>query len=99
MPSDVRTIEVNGVAWNPRWTSVSAWSLTLPVSDRTNRLAIVGYVDRQLHAEIDLQAVHVKRLTLFGVSKQVSIALPRCARNGLPPSSGRSPPKVCAAAR
>ena len=31
------------------------------------RLATVGYVDRTLQAEIDLQALHAKRLTLFGV--------------------------------
>ena len=32
------------------------------------RLATVGYVDNTLQAEIDIQALHVKRLTLFGVS-------------------------------
>ncbi|MBL8346601.1 MAG: zinc-binding dehydrogenase, partial [Rubrivivax sp.] len=30
------------------------------------RLATVGYVDHTLKAEIDLQALHMKRLTLFG---------------------------------
>jgi NADPH:quinone reductase-like Zn-dependent oxidoreductase len=35
------------------------------------RLAMVGYVDRVLHAEIDLQALHAKRLTLFGVSNKL----------------------------
>ena len=34
------------------------------------RLATVGYVDRQLNAEIDLQALHARRLTLFGVSNK-----------------------------
>ena len=43
------------------------------------RLAIVGYVDRQLSAEIDLQAVHVKRLTLFGVSNKQRNADQRAA--------------------
>jgi NADPH:quinone reductase-like Zn-dependent oxidoreductase len=32
------------------------------------RLAIVGYVDGSLKAEMDLDALHGKRLTLFGVS-------------------------------
>jgi len=32
------------------------------------RLGIVGYVDRQLTAEIDLEAVHGKRLQIYGVS-------------------------------
>lgn len=43
------------------------------------RMAIVGYVDRQLNAEIDLQAVHVKRLTLFGVSNKQRNADQRAA--------------------
>lgn len=34
------------------------------------RLATVGYVDNQLKAEIDIQALHAKRLTLFGVSNK-----------------------------
>ncbi len=32
------------------------------------RLAIVGYVDGQHHADIDLSAVHVNRFEIFGVS-------------------------------
>jgi NADPH:quinone reductase-like Zn-dependent oxidoreductase len=32
------------------------------------RLAIIGYVDGQHHAEIDLETVHGKRLQIFGVS-------------------------------
>lgn len=40
------------------------------------RLATVGYVDGVLHADIDLQALHARRLVLFGVSnKQVSAAM------------------------
>lgn len=35
------------------------------------RLATVGYVDGVLKAEIDLQALHTKRLTLFGVSNKL----------------------------
>ena len=35
------------------------------------RLATVGYVDHTLKAEIDIQALHVKRLTLFGVSNKL----------------------------
>ena len=35
------------------------------------RLATVGYVDEVLKAEIDLQALHAKRLTLFGVSNKL----------------------------
>ena len=35
------------------------------------RLATVGYVDGVLKAEVDLQALHAKRLTLFGVSNKL----------------------------
>ncbi|MBI5720525.1 MAG: zinc-binding dehydrogenase [Burkholderiales bacterium] len=38
------------------------------------RLATVGYVDHTLKAEIDLQALHVRRLTLFGVSNKMRSA-------------------------
>lgn len=34
------------------------------------RLAMVGYVDGILHADLDLQALHAKRLRLFGVSNK-----------------------------
>ena len=43
------------------------------------RLATVGYVDRTLQAEIDLQALHGKRLTLFGVSNKMRSADQRAA--------------------
>ena len=43
------------------------------------RLATVGYVDSQLKAEIDLQALHAKRLTLFGVSNKMRNADQRAA--------------------
>ncbi|MDQ6679415.1 MAG: zinc-binding dehydrogenase [Pseudomonadota bacterium] len=46
------------------------------------RLATVGYVDHTLKAEIDLQALHVKRLTLFGVSNKMRSADQRAA--GIP---------------
>jgi len=35
------------------------------------RLAMVGYVDGVLHAELDLEALHAKRLHLFGVSNKL----------------------------
>ena len=43
------------------------------------RLAVVGYVDHVLAAQIDLQAVHAKRLTLFGVSNKLRSAEQRAA--------------------
>ena len=35
------------------------------------RLATVGYVDGVMHAELDIQALHAKRLSLFGVSNKL----------------------------
>lgn len=43
------------------------------------RLATVGYVDHTLNAQIDLQALHVRRLTLFGVSNKMRSADQRAA--------------------
>lgn len=43
------------------------------------RLATVGYVDRTLSAPLDLQALHAKRLTLFGVSNKLRDADQRAA--------------------
>ena len=43
------------------------------------RLAIVGYVDGQLHADFDLEAVHSKRLRIFGVSNKLRSAEQRAA--------------------
>src|SRR6185503_16042547 len=41
------------------------------------RLATVGYLDRTFKAEIDLEAVHTKRLQLFGVSNKLRPAADR----------------------
>ncbi|MEH3086030.1 MAG: zinc-binding dehydrogenase [Xylophilus ampelinus] len=43
------------------------------------RLATVGYVDGVVRAEIDLEALHAKRLTLFGVSNKLRTRLQRAA--------------------
>lgn len=43
------------------------------------RLAIVGYVDGVLKAEMDLEALHAKRLRLFGVSNKLRNAEQRAA--------------------
>ena len=46
------------------------------------RLAMVGYVDGQLHGEIDIEALHARRLTLFGVSNKLRTPAQRAS--GLP---------------
>jgi NADPH:quinone reductase-like Zn-dependent oxidoreductase len=43
------------------------------------RLATVGYVDGVLKSEIDIQALHAKRLTLFGVSNKLRTAEQRAS--------------------
>lgn len=46
------------------------------------RLATVGYVDNQLSAKIDIQALHAKRLVLFGVSNK--LRTPEQRASGVP---------------
>jgi len=65
------------------------------------RLAMVGYVDNTLTAEIDLKALHSKRLKLFGVSNKLRSAdqkaqfLPEFRRDILPAlADGRIRPLV-----
>jgi NADPH:quinone reductase-like Zn-dependent oxidoreductase len=43
------------------------------------RLATVGYVDGVLSAQIDIRALHARRLTLFGVSNKLRTAQQRAA--------------------
>lgn len=43
------------------------------------RLATVGYVDGVLNADLDLGALHAKRLTLFGVSNKLRSKVQRAA--------------------
>ncbi|WP_427912984.1 zinc-binding dehydrogenase [Ramlibacter sp. MMS24-I3-19] len=54
------------------------------------RMATVGYVDGVLHADLDLETQHARRLTLFGVSnklrtkQQRSAAVPRFVAEVMP---------------
>ena len=65
------------------------------------RLATVGYVDGVLHADLDLEALHAKRLTLFGVSnklrskEQRAAAVPRFVAEVMPHfAAGRIRPQI-----
>lgn len=65
------------------------------------RLATVGYVDGVLHADIDLEALHAKRLVVFGVSnklrskEQRASGIPRFVAEVLPHfAAGRIRPQV-----
>lgn len=59
------------------------------------RHATVGYVDGIVHADIDLEALHAKRLTLFGVSNKLrskaqrAAAVPRFVEEVLPHFAAR----------
>jgi NADPH:quinone reductase-like Zn-dependent oxidoreductase len=65
------------------------------------RLATVGYVDGVLHADLDLEALHAKRLTLFGVSNKLrskaqrAAAIPRFVSEVVPLfAAGRIRPQI-----
>ncbi len=65
------------------------------------RLAIVGHVDGVLRAELDLETLHAKRLTVFGVSNKLrnkaqrAAAIPRFVAEVLPLfASGRIRPQI-----
>jgi NADPH:quinone reductase-like Zn-dependent oxidoreductase len=65
------------------------------------RLATVGYVDGVLHADIDLEALHARRRTLFGVSNkrrtpgQRAAGVPRFVAEVLPHiAAGRIKPWI-----
>ena len=65
------------------------------------RLATVGFVDGVLHGDIDLGALHSKRLTMFGVSnklrtkEQRAAAVPRFVGEVLPYfATGRMRPRI-----
>jgi len=64
-------------------------------------LAIVGYVDGVVRAELDLELLHAKRLRMYGVSNKLrtkaqrAAAVPAFARDVLPPlTDGRITPQI-----
>jgi len=57
----------------------SVFAENIRASAFEGRLAIVGYVDGVLHADLDLDALHAKRLTLFGVSNKLRSKVQRAA--------------------
>ncbi|HSV51093.1 MAG TPA: zinc-binding dehydrogenase [Burkholderiaceae bacterium] len=65
------------------------------------RLATVGYVDGVLHADLDLEALHARRLSLFGVSNKLrskaqrAAAVPRFVAEVMPHiAAGRIKPQI-----
>ncbi|HMJ88214.1 MAG TPA: lamin tail domain-containing protein, partial [Candidatus Acidoferrum sp.] len=41
-PIDVRTIEINGIAYSPTWSSITNWNLVVALMSGTNTLDVVG---------------------------------------------------------
>jgi NADPH2:quinone reductase len=79
----------------------SVFAENIRVAAFEGRLATVGYVDGVLHADLDLGAVHAKRLTLFGVSNKLrtraqrAAAIPRFVDQIMPHvAAGRIKPQV-----
>lgn len=70
----------------------SVFAETLRCMAFEGRHATVGYVDHTLTAELDLQALHAKRLTLFGVSNKLRNTEQRVA--GLPAFKADILPRV-----
>jgi NADPH:quinone reductase-like Zn-dependent oxidoreductase len=65
------------------------------------RLATVGYVDGIVHADLDLETLHAKRLTVFGVSNKMRTkeqrfaAVPRFVADVMPHfANGRIRPRI-----
>jgi hypothetical protein len=53
-PVQVKTIEVNGVAYAPTWVSATGWTLTVPLYGGTNLLVVQGvdnYGNRRTNAQ------------------------------------------------
>ena len=42
-PVGVHTVRVNGIAWPVTWTSVTNWTIRVPLEQATNNLVVVGY--------------------------------------------------------
>src|SRR5205823_3162654 len=57
----------------------SVFAETIRVLAYEGRLATVGYLDGSMKSEIDLEALHSKRLKLFGVSNKLRTAPQRAA--------------------
>ena len=55
----------------------SVFAVCIKVLAFEGRLATVGHMDRQLSATLDLEALHGKRLTVFGVSNRLRTAAQR----------------------
>ena len=79
----------------------SVFSENIRASAFEGRLATVGYVDGVLRADLDLDALHAKRLTLFGVSNKLrskaqrAAAVPSFVANVMPHfATGRMKPKI-----
>ena len=65
------TTEGKGVQLVVNTVGGSVFEESLKCLSFQGRLGTVGYVDGVLHAPLDIEALHAKRLTLFGVSNKM----------------------------
>jgi hypothetical protein len=42
-PLDVRTLLINGIAYTPNWTTLSNWTLPVPLPPGSNRVTLAGF--------------------------------------------------------
>jgi len=100
-PAVMEATEGHGVDLIVNTVGASVFAENVRALAFEGRLATVGYVDGVLHADIDLEALHAKRLTLFGVSnkrrskEQRAAAVPRFVAEVLPHfAAGRIRPRI-----
>jgi NADPH:quinone reductase len=100
-PAVMQATQQHGVDVVVNTVGGSVFAENVRVAAFEGRLATVGYVDGVLHADIDLEILHARRLTLFGVSNkqrskaQRAAAVPRFVAEVMPLfASGRIKPQV-----
>jgi len=100
-PAVMQATDGHGVDLIVNTVGGSVFAENVRVMAFEGRLATVGYVDGVLHADLDIEALHARRLTLFGVSnklrtkEQRAAAIPRFVAEVMPHfESGRIEPRI-----
>jgi NADPH:quinone reductase-like Zn-dependent oxidoreductase len=71
VPAVMQATQNKGADWVVNNVGGSVFESCIAAMGFQARLAMVGYVDGQVHSGIDLSALHAKRLQLFGVSNKM----------------------------
>jgi len=100
-PAVMQATDGHGVDLIVNTVGGSVFAENVRVMAFEGRLATVGYVDGVLQADLDIEALHARRLTLFGVSnklrtkEQRAAAVPRFVAEVMPHfESGRIEPRI-----